>query len=75
MKAIINGYVYDTETAELIYVDTANNRRYYVTPNRRFFFVCFNGIIQCISEESVKKILGEHDYDKYVELFGEPRKG
>ena len=75
MKRIIDGYLYDTDTAELLYRDLAKTRFYYMTPNRRFFIVFGTGRIEVTNENVIKDILGTYDIDKYVEIFGEPQEG
>jgi len=75
MKRIINGYLYDTETADLIYTDFDRNRRYYATNNYRYFVALSNGLIMTVSVETIKMLLGTYDINKYIELFGEPKEG
>ena len=75
MQRIIDGFLYDTNTAELIYTDIKNVRLYYMTPNRRFFVFFSNNAIELISENSIKQLLGTYDITKYIEIFGEPEEG
>ena len=76
MRVIINGKLYDTETAELIYREIVTwrySRWYYMTAKRAFF--CYydkTKEIKVKTEEEIRELLGEHDVDKYIELFGEP---
>lgn len=71
MKRIINGLMYDTDVSDVIFTDEINMRRLYRSQNGRFFMFFQNGEIVPKDEESVKKYLGEHDTEKYIELFGE----
>ena len=75
MQRIINGFLYDTETADLIYTDTDTGRRYYATNNYRYFVALSNGLIMTVSVDTVKMLLGTYDIPKYIELFGEPKEG
>lgn len=75
MRRIIGGKVYDTSTARLIYSEgfPSNRREYYMTQKRAFF--CYykkTDKIVVMSEDEIKELLGEKDYDMYVELFGVP---
>lgn len=78
MQKIIDGYLYDTETATLIYTDESNyprNVNYYLTPKHNYFAVYTNGEFQVVTEQFIKDILGKYDIAKYIELFGEPQEG
>lgn len=75
MQRIIDGYIYDTDTAELIYTDMRKVRMYYMTPNKRFFCFFSNNAIELVSEDSIKNLLGTYDIAKYIEIFGEPEEG
>ena len=72
MKRIIDGLLYDTEKSTLIFTDTDSRRNYYVTKGGKFFVAYRTGEIAVKSEDSIKELLGMYDYDKYVEIFGEP---
>ena len=58
MQRIIDGYIYDTDTAELIYQDLAKMRLYYMTPNKRFFAYFSNNAIETVTESYIKNLLG-----------------
>lgn len=73
MMQIINGLLYDTTSAKLIYLDETNNRRWYKTQNGNYFVLYGTGEIAQKSEEAVKDYLGQRDVEKYIELFGEPQ--
>lgn len=75
MQRIIDGYIYDTDTAELIYQDLAKMRLYYMTPNKRFFAYFSNNAIETVTESYIKNLLGTYDIAKYIEIFGEPEEG
>lgn len=75
MQRIIDGYIYDTDTATLLYTDKTRNTRYYMTPNRRFFVVYQNDEFQVVTEAFIKDFLGKYDIAKYIEIFGEPQEG
>lgn len=72
MQRIIDGKLYDTDKAEIIFQDRINNRRWYKTANGNYFVFYGTGEIAVKTEESVKEYLGANDVEKYVELFGEP---
>lgn len=76
MKKIIDGKLYNTDTATFIitlYSGARNSQRdYYKTPKGAFFvhYVRTN-TLDLISENTMKALLAEHDVDKYLELFGD----
>ena len=72
MKKVINGLLYDTDKSELLHQDKDLRRSYYKTKNGRYFIAYRTGEISVIAEERIRDILIEYNYDKYVELFGEP---
>lgn len=72
MKKIIDGLLYDTDTAELIYFDESTKRRLYRALKGRFFMMYPNGVITPKTDEETMRYLGERDVDKYIELFNEP---
>jgi len=72
MKKLINGLLYDTEKSELLYQDNDMRRSYYMTKKKRYFILYRTGEIGPISEQRIMDILIMYDYDKYVELFGNP---
>jgi hypothetical protein len=72
MKRVINGKVYDTEKSDIIYIDPNKRRTYYMTKNGAFFVVYKTGELAVKTEEEIRELLGMYDYDKYVEIFGEP---
>ena len=72
MKKVINGLLYNTDTSTLIYEDGNKRRKYYMTKSGKFFVVYRTGEFAVKSEDEIKDLLGTYDYDKYVELFGEP---
>lgn len=71
MQRIINGLLYDTRIAEVIYTDEENKRQIFRTPNGRFFMFYPNGEIVVKDTESVKKYLSKNNVKKYIELFGD----
>lgn len=78
MQKIIDGYLYDTATATLLYEDKSNYPRnidYYVTPKHNYFVVYSNKELQVVEEAFIKDILGKNDIAKYIEVFGEPQEG
>ncbi len=80
MRKIVNGKVYDTETATLVYsgvFGALNVRRdYYVTKKGTYFCHYFSvGKIEVCSEDFIASILAERDVDKYIELFGAVEEG
>lgn len=78
MKQIIDGKLYDTEKATLIYADNDlwKPRNYYQT-NKGTYFCWYrrNGKLDIVDENIIKSILAEHDVDKYIELFGAVEEG
>ena len=75
MQRIIDGYLYDTDTATLIYLETTKNVKYYMTAKRRFFVYYSNNEFQVVDESFMKDFLGKYDIAKYIEIFGEPQEG
>ena len=73
MQRVIDGLLYDTETAEIIHVEENTKRRLYMTQNRNFFMFYPIGEIVPKTEESTKDYLGKYNVPKYIELFGEPQ--
>lgn len=73
MKTIVNGFLYDTEISEMIYIDIYKSRTYFRTPNDNYFVFYRTGEIVPTSEKNIKDILGKNDISKYIELFGEPK--
>lgn len=73
MQRVIDGLLFDTETAELLYVEEDKNRRLYKTPHGHFFTLYPTGEIREKSEQATKEYLGLYDVEKYIEVFGEPK--
>ena len=73
MKRVINGLLYDTDAANLIFTEEDTNRKLYKTPNGNFFTLYPTGEIRAKTEEATKDYLGRYDVEKYIEVFGEPR--
>lgn len=78
MKQIIDGKIYDTNKATLIYADNDfwKPRIYYQT-NKGTYFCWYkrNGKLDIVNEDIIKEVLAEHDVDKYIELFGAVEEG
>lgn len=78
MKQIIDGKLYDTSKATLIYIDNDlwKPRNYYQT-NKGTYFCWFrrNGKLDIVDESIIKSVLAEHDVDKYIEIFGAVEEG
>ena len=72
MQKIIDGLLYDTETATEIYVDAKTNRKYYRTEKGNFFCVYTNKEIRPMTEQSVKDYLGEVSVETYIKVFEMP---
>lgn len=76
MKKIINGKIYNTDTADLIltlYNGPRSQRRdYYMTSKSAFFchYVEVNDI-QIIPDNTMKDLLAKYDVDKYLEIFND----
>lgn len=70
MKKIVDGLLYDTDKAELIYFDDVKDRTLYRAENGHFFTFYRNGQIIPRTDEAVKAYLGQRDVNKYIELFG-----
>lgn len=70
MKKIINGLLYNTQTAETIYIDETTNRKYYKTEKGNYFLLYPNGEIVPKTEDDIKEYLGNNNTNKYIELFG-----
>lgn len=73
MKRVINDLLYDTDTADLIFIEEDTNRKLYKTSNGNFFTLYPTGEIRAKTEEATKDYLGRYDVEKYIEVFGEPR--
>lgn len=73
MQRVIDGLLYDTETATVVHIEENTKRRLYQTPNKNFFMFYPTGEIVPKSEESTKEYLGKYNVPKYIELFGEPQ--
>lgn len=72
MKYIMDGKIYDTDTSEIILIYEIRNVLY-KTKKGNYFNVQElpdRTITNVVSEDTVKKILLEYNYDKYAELFG-----
>ncbi|MCL1786660.1 MAG: hypothetical protein FWG38_01630 [Defluviitaleaceae bacterium] len=76
MKAIINNLLYDTDKATLLH----NGEGYalYMTAKGAFFMAFAgsadsdaNGTIEIPPTYQVQEMLGKHQPDKYIEIFGE----
>ena len=65
--------LYDTDTADLIFIEEDTNRKLYKTPNGNFFTLYPTGEIRAKTEEATKDYLGRYDVEKYIKVFGEPR--
>lgn len=72
MQRIIEGLLYDTETAIIVHVEERAERILYQAPNGTFFMFYSTGEIVPKTEESTKEYLGKYNVPKYIELFGEP---
>lgn len=75
VQRIVDGYIYDTETATLLYTESGKNVKYYMTAKRRFFVYYSNNEFQVVTEAVMKDFLGKYDIAKYIEIFGEPQEG
>lgn len=73
MQRVIDGLLYNTDTADVIHVEENTKRRLYMTSNRNFFMFYPTGEIVPKTEESTKDYLGKYNVPKYIELFGEPQ--
>lgn len=73
MKRVINGLLYDTNTATVVHVEEHTKRILYHTVNDNFFMFYPTGEIVPKTTESAKDYLGKYNVKKYIELFGEPR--
>lgn len=71
MRRIIDGKIYDTGKAEVIYTDENSGRSWYVTKKGAYFIAYPNGEIRTKTEDEVRDFLAIYDVDKYIELFGE----
>ena len=75
MQRIVDEILYDTNTATMLYLDESDKRRWYVTPNGRFFIAFANGEIIPVTEEKAKEFIGKVDVAQYIALWGEPQEG
>lgn len=80
MRKIINGKMYDTDKAELIYsgydLSRTKKRDYYRTSKGTFLchYVSVNRL-EIVPDESMMEILAEYAPDKYIEIFGNVEEG
>lgn len=72
MQRVIDGLLYDTDTAIIIHIEENTKRRLYQTLNGNFFMFYPTGEIVPKTEDSTKDYLGKYNVEKYIELFGEP---
>ncbi len=70
MKQIIDGLMYDTDTAEMLL--EYENRKLYRTEKNNFFIVYSNEVITPITEANAKAIIGRVNVDRYLEVFDAP---
>lgn len=75
MRAILNEKLYDTEKSEN--VATFERLAVYKTKNGTLFMVntgipgVYLESMHSIEQDEIKRFIGEHYPDKYIELFGE----
>lgn len=72
MQRVIDGLLYDTDTAEIVHVEESTKRVLYMTQNKNFFMFYPTGEIVPKTEQSAKDYLGKYNVEKYIELFGQP---
>lgn len=75
MQRIIDGFSYDTDTSILLWFDESKGRRYYATPNNRYFCVFATGEFQICTVDFIKNLLGKYDIARYIDYFGQPKEG
>ena len=73
MQRVINGLLYDTNTAVVVHIEEDTKRVLYHTANNNFFMLYPTGEIVPKTGYSVKEYLGKLNVKKYIELFGEPK--
>ena len=73
MQRVIDGLLYDTDTAEIIHIEEDTKRILYMTHNHNFFMFYPTGEIVPKTEQSAKDYLGKYNVGKYIELFGQPK--
>lgn len=73
MQRIIDGLLYDTKTATLLFKEEDTKRQLFITPNNNYFMLYGTGEIVVKTENNVKDYLGTHSVEKYIELFGAPQ--
>jgi len=76
MKRIVNGKLYDTDTAELVCLSKISlfSERLYRTKKGRYFIYDKFGSVEYIkplNEDETFEWLSKHNPDKAVELFSE----
>jgi hypothetical protein len=72
MKQIIEGKMYDTDTAELLF--NVGNLGLYKTKKGALLQVVGNEM-DLVSEERTKEYLGKYHILEYIKLFGEVEEG
>ena len=73
MQNIIDGFLYDTNTATVIHIEEDTKRILYRTPHNNFFMFYPTGIIVPRTLERTMGYLGKYNVPKYIELFGKPQ--
>ena len=73
MQRVINGLLYDTNTAEIVHLEESTKRVLYKTQNNNFFMFYPTGEIIPKTEQSARDYLGKYNVEKYIKLFGEPQ--
>lgn len=76
MKQMIDGKLYNTETAELIltlYSGARSSQRDYYMTKKGAFFVHYvrDGKLALVTEDTMKSLLATYDVDKYIEIWGD----
>lgn len=77
MVKMINGLLWDTKKAELVFsyvakgsFDSAENQMLYRTEKGRFFLVCNNVIVMIFSEPKAKDFVYSRTPNCYTKIFG-----
>ena len=80
MKKVIDGKLYNTETAQLLltlYIGSRHAQRDYYMTKKRAFFVHYVEVndLDLVPEKTIADLLMRYDVDKYIEIFGDVEEG
>ena len=78
MRQVLDGKLYDTQKAKVVYKDNKSEDKrqlWQMISTQSFFFTFADGHIEPITRPEAEKYLGLVDVDVYIQMFGEPQEG